>query len=183
MTEHTLHFAAATMNAEAALEVSRSLSGIAYVDARETAKELPFRGLVVGVTDDMSDLEPAADFGTYIVCQRVIKPGSANVYGLFPLIHHPDKTHVHCDAHWRDVHAPLALEHHAHMTHYIQLSVVHRLSGTHVDGFALCGFDSEDDLRNRFFTTDESRQVIADDIQKFANVNRSPRRLIATPNG
>ena len=36
------------------------------------------------------------------------------------------------------------------MSHYRQLSVVHRLHGPAWDGFALCGFDSIEDLRERF---------------------------------
>ncbi len=82
------------------------------------------------------------------------------------------------DAHWRDRHAPLALEHHAFMTHYTQLSVVHHIAGRELDGFALCGFASLDDLRNKFYTRDASRAVIADDVQRFADTRRSPRRLI-----
>jgi hypothetical protein len=64
------------------------------------------------------------------------------------------------------------------MTHYTQLSVVHRIAGLDLDGFALCGFASIDDLRNKFYTRDSSRAIIADDVQRFADTRRSPRRLI-----
>jgi hypothetical protein len=57
---------------------------------------------------------------------------------------------------------------------------VHRLSGPEIDGFALCGFDSLEDLRERFYTLPDSVKVIAADIQKFADTKKSPRRLIAT---
>ena len=119
--------------------------------------------------------------GLYTICRRVIKPGEAQVYGLFPLIHHPQKTHAQADANWRDVHAPLALEHHAYMSHYVQLSVVHTISGAQFDGFALCGFNSLEDLKERFFTTEASVAVIRDDITNFADTTNSPRRLIAKP--
>ena len=67
------------------------------------------------------------------------------------------------------------------MTHYTQLSVVSTLKGEPFDGFALCGFDSEADIRERFFTNKQSVGVIQNDIQNFADVSQSPRRLIATP--
>ena len=133
------------------------------------------------VTDNSSAFQTIADVGLYVICRRVIKPGSANVYGLFPLIHHPEKTHEQADAHWRDVHGPLALEHHAYMSHYVQLSVVHKIHGPDIDGFALCGFNTLEDFKHKFFTTDASREVIANDIENFANTKASPRRLIATP--
>ena len=100
--------------------------------------------------------------------------------GLFALVRRSELSHREADAHWRDIHAPLALEHHRHMTHYTQLSVVQRLSGAAIDGFAVCGFDSLDDLRDRFFSEPDSRAVITSDIRLFADTKRSPRRLIAT---
>ena len=96
------------------------------------------------------------------------------------MVHHADLSHEQSDAHWRDQHAPLALEHHIHMTHYTQLSIVATLSGQAWDGFALCGFGSEEDLRERFYTTEDSVRIIAEDVNKFANVKASPRRLIVT---
>ena len=178
---HELTFVAACSDRAAAVELARRLGGRAYVDERDDTARLPFAALVAGVTDNLADFEAVGDVGIYVGCRRVIKPGDAAVYGLFPLVHHPAKNHTDCDAHWRDVHAPLALEHHAHMTHYVQVSVVHRIAGAAIDGFALCGFANETDLRERFFTTDASRKVIADDIQNFADTNASPRRLVATP--
>ena len=171
MPEHILEFAAASSTVP-------DLRGSTLHDGRDR-DDLPFKSLTTFVTDDLSAIEDDADVGLYVVLRRVIKPGTANVFGLFPLVHHPDKTHAECDAHWRDTHAPLALVHHAHMSHYTQLSVVHRIRGMEIDGFALCGFDSEEDLRERFYTTPESRDVIVDDVRKFADTKRSPRRLIA----
>ncbi len=66
------------------------------------------------------------------------------------------------------------------MTHYTQLSVVANLSGLELDGFALCGFASVDDLRNRFYTSPESVNIIAEDVRQFADISRSPPRLIAS---
>ena len=58
------------------------------------------------------------------------------------------------------MHAPLALKHHAYMSQYSQLSVVTTLRGTPFDGFALCGFESLGDLKERFFSEPDSREVI-----------------------
>jgi hypothetical protein len=58
--------------------------------------------------------------------------------------------------------------------------VVQRISGPQIDGFALCGYDSQDELRNRFFSEPDSREVITADVARFADPKRSPRWLIAT---
>jgi hypothetical protein len=175
---YELEIAAASTDIGRARELARTLGGTAYVDAREDHQQLPFRALITVTTDDIAPVASVADVGLYVICRRLIKPGMPAVIGLFPLVHHPDLTHAEADAHWRDRHAPLALEHHAFMTHYTQLSVVHRIAGLDLDGFALCGFASIDDLRNKFYTGDASRAVIADDVQRFADTHRSPRRLI-----
>jgi hypothetical protein len=177
--DQQLEFVACTNNLDAAREVASALGGTLYWDPREEFGHLPFRALTTGVTDDLSKLHPAADIGLYVVCHRVIKPGQAHSIGLFPLVHHPELSHEQADAHWRDRHAPLTFEHHADMSHYSQLSVVHRISGLDIDGFALCGFDSLEDLRDRFYTLPNSAKIIANDVQKFADTRKSPRRLIA----
>ena len=38
-------------------------------------------------------------------------------------------------------------------------------------GFALCGMASAEDLRHRFYSTDESRQTIARDVATFADTH------------
>lgn len=169
--------------------VAATVGGALLCDERDDAPSLPFRTLVSATTDDLDTLLTAADVGAYIVCRRVIKPRVRELpsvrpldgaIALYPLVHHPDLTHRQADIHWRDVHAPLALEHHPAMTHYVQLSVVHRIHGPAWDGFALCGFDTLEDLRERFFSGPEGRVAIRQDIATFADTERSPRRLIAT---
>lgn len=174
-----LELAIAASDVAAARTLAEARGGTLYADDREQP-ELPFRALVTLVTDDLAAVSPVADVGLYLVCRRTIKPGSAQVLGLYPLVHHPDLTHGETDAHWRDVHAPLALKHHAFMTHYVQLSVVQTLAGLPLDGIALCGFASLADLRERFFSEPDSRSVITSDVQTFADTRRSPRRLIVT---
>ena len=173
-----------------ARQVARSLQGTAYVDEREDATELPFRALVTAVTDDADALLAAAGVGAYVVCRRIIKPRATSaampasgarlpgVIGLYPMVRRPGSSHAEADRYWRDSHAPLALEHHVGMSNYTQLSVVHRLHGPEWDGFALCGFDSMDDLRERFFDGPEGRVAIRDDVARFADTRSSPRRLI-----
>jgi len=182
-----LELAAATTDAGAAGELARRLGGTLYADVRTADRKdgaeraaLPFRALVTTVTDDVDALSAIGDVGIYLVCRRTIKAGPAAVLGLYPLVRHPDLSHRDADAHWRDVHAPLALRHHAHMTHYTQLSVVHTLRGMPLDGMALCGFASLQDLRERFYSEPDSRSVITADIRTFADTRRSPRALIVS---
>jgi len=178
--DQQLEIAACTNNLDAARHAASTLGGTLYWDGREEFAHLPFRALITCVTDNLTELASAADIGLYVVCRRIIKPGQAHCVGLFPLVHHPKLTHEQADAHWRDQHAPLTFEHHVAMSHYSQLSVVHRISGPEIDGFALCGFESLDDLRERFYTLPNSAEIIANDVKKFADTRNSPRRLIAS---
>jgi len=66
------------------------------------------------------------------------------------------------------------------MDNYSQLSVLHRFHGPDWHGFALCGFPTLLDLREKFFDTEAGKQAIRADTRVFADGNRSPRRLIAT---
>lgn len=174
-----LELALASTDATATRSLASRLGGTLYADERPVAG-LPFQALATVTTDDLGAVAATADVGLYLVCHRLLKPGHAGVVGLFPLIRRPTLTHAEADAHWRDVHAPLALEHHGYMTHYAQLSVMHTFSGMPYDGFALCGFASTEDLRERFYSGPDSRTVIAADVETFADTGRSPRRLIAT---
>ena len=175
---YLLEYAITSNEPEALRDATQALGGTFYVDDREKWQHLPFRALATVVSDDMQTLEKLADVGLAVVCRRLIKDGVPESIGMFPMVRHAGLTHAESDAHWRDKHAPLALEHHCHMTHYTQLSVTHTLSGPTYDGFALCGFGSEDDLHNRCYTTKDSIKVINDDVHKFATPKASPPRLI-----
>ncbi|MCZ6643002.1 MAG: EthD family reductase [Gammaproteobacteria bacterium] len=172
--------AIASTDVDASLALAQRLNGTFYCDDREQWQHLPFRALVTASTDDLEGLAAVADIGLYVVFRRLIKPGVPKVIALFPLVHFSGKTHQQADAHWRDVHAPLALEHHGFMSHYTQLSVVHTISGLPLDGFALCGFETIEDLRERFYSRPEGPEVIAADVKNFADLKNSPSRLIAT---
>jgi hypothetical protein len=118
--------------------------------------------------------------GRYHVRQRILKSGESPVVGVFPMIAKPGITPDAADRHWHQIHGPLALEHHAAMTSYRQLAVVETIAGTRLQGIALCGFAQLEDLRQRFFSFADSRRVIAEDIVRFADTRRSPRRLVAS---
>ena len=71
-----------------------------------------------------------------------------------------------CLAHWRDVHAPLARQHHG-MCRYVQHVVVEPDDGG-IEAIAELHFTSAADHADRFYLHDDSKQVIADDVARFA---------------
>lgn len=171
--------AAATTDPGAARTIGRALGGTLYLDERAVWQHLPFRGLLTVPVDDPGELAGVGDVGVYRLQVRVMKPGTGRVFGLFPMVRAPGLSHAQSDAHWRDVHGPLALAQHAHMTEYRQLNVLTTVSGRAFDGFALCGFASEEDLRNRFYSEPDGPEIIARDVRRFADPKRSARRLVA----
>ena len=150
-------------------------------DDRARSAALPFRALVrlpVNATAGI-DLEAAFVLGAYRVTARQIKAGHMNVVSLHPMIRHPGLDHATADDHWHRHHGPLALQHHPHMSEYVQLTVDGTLKGPPYDGFALCGFRDVIDLRERFFAGPASEAPIREDVRTFSDVQRSPRRLVA----
>ena len=173
---------------EVAISTSLHLDGICYLADPNDERVLPFRTMVRCITDSPQDLMPAAEEGMYFTFSRVVRErntsaesgvASPGVTAIFPLLHHPDLTHEQSDAHWRDIHAPLALQHHPGMWDYTQLSVVSTLNGPEIDGFALVSFDSLDSMKERFFGDDNDRDAIYRDVASFANPE-SPRRVVTT---
>jgi len=162
------------------VDLALRYQGLLYVDERSGTVDLPFTALLQ-LPADAPVTGQAEDLGVYRVRCRVLKAGIADVVALFPMIRKPSMSHAAADAHWRDQHAPLALIHHRAMSRYEQLEVTDTIAGVPYDGFALCGFPSLDDLKNRFYNDSDSVQVIADDVRRFADTRRSPRRLIAIP--
>jgi uncharacterized protein (TIGR02118 family) len=171
---------------DTATRIAGELKGTLLCDEREDTSHLPFAALVTGSTDDLPHLLDAADVGVYLVCRREIKQKVrsethgrlSGVIGVFTLIANPEMGHQGADQHWRDNHAPLALDVHTAMSNYNQLSIVYRFSGPQWDGFALCGFDTIEDLRTRFFNSKEGEAAIAKDVARFSD-RKSPRRIIA----
>ena len=154
--------------------------------AEETA-HLPFASMTIGSNPAVMHHSELADVGLYLVEERAMLnrplselseselPGSI---GIFPMVAHPDLGPSASDQHWQMQHGPLALEVHTCMTHYYQLSIVHRFSGEDWNGLALCCFASEDDLRNKFYNSPEGKRRVAADVMKFADTRNSPRRVV-----
>jgi hypothetical protein len=185
----SLMLAGAYSNREKAAETAARTGGINLAATSAETSHLPFASLVLTVTDELDLFVSDADAGSYLVCERPIKntpllqltkenqPGSI---GIFTMVANADLGARESDRHWRDNHAPLALEVHTAMTHYYQLSVLQRFNGPEWNGFALCCFRNEDDLRNRFFNTPEGEAAVAGDVAKFADPRKSPRRVLST---
>lgn len=185
----SLILAGAFSDRDTAAVTAARTGGINLSATSAETNHLPFASLVLSVTDDLYSFVDDADAGSYLVCERTImnipllaltrdnQPGSVSI---FTMVANADLGARESDRHWRDRHAPLALEVHTAMTHYYQLSVLHRFSGPEWNGFALCCFRNEDDLRNRFFNTPEGQTAIASDVAKFADPRVSPRRVISS---
>jgi hypothetical protein len=182
-----LKLVAAFSSKESAASFAKETPGHLLSCPKDETAHLPFAALFLGVTDDLDTMKTNADIGVFLVCERAMKnlPLSAlsddelpESIGVFAMVANPKITPLESDRHWRDRHAPLALEVHTAMTHYYQLSVIHRFDGPEWNGFALCCFASEDDLRHRFFDSREGEKRIAEDVRLFADTKRSPRRVI-----
>ena len=177
-------FAALGRDRSAAVEVARALGGVALVGFDNDHRDRSFETLVIG--DRRVGMDRVSGIGLYRVSVRPIRyqrrswpPESMTpgVTAVFPMVRRPDLTHDQADAHWREVHAPLALRHHPGMWHYLQVSVDEVVAGPAYDGIALCGFPSEQELRERFFGGPEDRDIISADVAAFADMVRSPRRV------
>lgn len=173
----------------AAVEVAAEVGAMAYVANDATHPKAPFLAMVRAATDDLALLEPAADVALHLVYARQIKSHDVTwepteptpgVVAAFGLRSHPDLGHAGADRHWREVHAPLAVEHHAAMWDYVQLSVLRTLEGPELDGIALCAFPTQQDHDERFFNNAESERVIGADVATFADLTRSPRPVLLT---
>lgn len=100
--------------------------------------------------------------------------------GIFPIVANPKIGAAEADRPWRDIHAPLALEVHDAMNLYHQLSVAHRFLGPAWNELALCRFASETNIREKIYNSAEGKHRIGQDIARFADAQRTPRRVIAT---
>ncbi|MFT6438067.1 MAG: hypothetical protein ACJAVI_006153 [Candidatus Azotimanducaceae bacterium] len=179
-----LELCATYRDQDTAQAVAKKFGGRLYIDERAKNPKQPFTAMVCVQTDDIAALIEGADVGVYLVARRQVKEHTdpkvrmAGSIGAFSMIKHPSLSHTESDSHWRDNHAPLALEIHTAMSHYTQLSILHCFKGPELDGIALCGFDSLEDLKERFFNSKEGEQRIAEDVAKFADTRNSPRRVI-----
>jgi uncharacterized protein (TIGR02118 family) len=185
MPEAMLELLALGTDTTAATQTATRLGATLYLSHPDESDRRPFSAAIRASTDDIEAVAAVGDVGLYTVFSRQVKspsgpPAPGRVVGAFGLVRHPELTHRRADDHWRDVHGPLALALHSAMCDYTQLSVVAVLSGLVLDGMALCAFDSREDLRTRFFNDDEAKAAIEADVASFADLGRSPRRVVLT---
>lgn len=71
--------------------------------------------------------------------------------------------------HWTENHTPLARRHHIGLWNYTQNVVRRTLTpgGDAIDGVAELHFRTRDDFENKFFDSDEGRDVILADVKRF----------------
>ena len=166
---------------EAGLRPGGEPSFDAIVETWVTADPEHVDGTTLWRDDALSGLVSAAH--TYHVAVRVMRevertwpvgersPGVKSVY----LARRPqDLTPQGYADHWGNTHAPLALKHHVGMWRYIQDVVIRPVSpgAPPWDGFAELHFHTAQDLRERFYDSDEGRAVIAADVARFSSGGR-----------
>ncbi|MGI9596921.1 MAG: EthD domain-containing protein [Acidimicrobiales bacterium] len=168
---------------QAAEAAAAATGGVAYVNHPDESEKRPYSTMVRAASDQIEALRSAADVGLYVCFARTIKDEPRplppeRAIGSFLLVANPDLGHRAADDHWRITHAPLALASHSAMCDYTQLSVVATISGQEIDGIALCSCETREDLRTKFFNDDEAKAAIEADVQQFADLRRSPRRVV-----
>jgi hypothetical protein len=183
----TLKIAAVFADKPEARKVAKASQSLMFEASAETTEHLPFAALVLGTSESLMDLKQHTDVGLYLVNERAVlnQPLSMLdhdmlpvIAGVFPMVANPEIGPKAADTHWREQHAPIALDVHTAMTHYYQISVMHRFSGEDWNGLALCCFANEDDLRNKFYDSPEGKRRVALDVAKFADTRNSPRRVV-----
>ena len=184
----TLKIAAVFTDKAEAEKMANLSQSLMFEASAETTEHLPFSALVLGTSATLMDLKQRTDVGLYLVNERAVLNQPLSVLnqdmlpasvGIFPMVANAKIGAKASDRHWREQHAPIALEVHTAMTHYYQLAVMHRFSGADWNGLALCCFANEDDLRNKFYDSSEGKRRVAEDIAKFADTKNSPRRVVA----
>jgi uncharacterized protein (TIGR02118 family) len=74
-------------------------------------------------------------------------------------------------SHYRERHAPLARTHHPGIARYVQnFRIAAEPGDGGIDAVSELWFRSERDARERFYRDDESRRVIAEDVQRFLDL-------------
>ena len=188
----TLKIAATFADKAEAEKVANLSQSLMFEASAEKTEHLPFATLVLGTSAALMDLKQRTDVGLYLVNERAVLNQPLSVLnqdmlpasvGIFPMVANAEIGAEAADRHWREQHAPIALEVHTAMTHYYQLAVMHRFSGADWNGLALCCFANEDDLRNKFYNSSEGKRRVAEDVAKFADTKNSPRRVVARLTG
>jgi uncharacterized protein (TIGR02118 family) len=141
-------------------------------------------GAVLSIWLDDGERVPVLPEGTqaWVVDERVQWPGDgrAGVKQVSFVRRLPSLTRPAFAAHWSERHTPLARVHHPAITRYVQNVVVDRVTdgSDDIDGIAELSFASLEDLRGRFYDSENGRAVIAEDVRRFIDLSAG-RRLVA----
>ena len=100
---------------------------------------------------------------------------SPGVKSFFLALRNPAMTHDEFARYWGEQHAPLALKIHIGMWRYTRNVVAEALTpgAPDWDGMAILHFRTSEDLRERFYDSDEGRRAIAADVAKFSGGGRA----------
>ena len=170
-------------NVDAAKELASRFGGMAYQNHPGERDSRPYSAMLRVGTDDIEAVTAASDVALYVCFSRVIKapvvaPTGERCIATFGMKRNPDKSHRECDDYWRDNHGPLAIEMHAAMCDYSQLSVLNTVHGMPLDGIAMCAFSTREDLSKRFFNDDAAKAAIIEDVGHFSDPGSSPARVV-----
>jgi uncharacterized protein (TIGR02118 family) len=143
--------------------------------------------------DDDSDIAPdrwfpGARVDVYLVRENVVidydrdwpdGDVSPGVHRTVFVRRAPRLTRDEMATHWAERHAPLVHLHHPGFWQYVQNVVVDAATpgAPEVDGIAEMHFKSLEELRNRFYDSDDGRAVIQKDVAKFLDRGQGWRIL------
>jgi uncharacterized protein (TIGR02118 family) len=119
--------------------------------------------------------------GAFRVNQRCLRVASRPGVALVVPVYRAQLSPAEFDAHWRDVHAPLALAHHVGMCGYDQNTVLEALhpGSPGYDGIAVLRFPSAAALREGLFDSPDGQAAILADTRRFVNVRRLESALLS----
>ena len=89
-------------------------------------------------------------------------------------------TRAEMATHWNEVHWPIARKHHQTLWRYVQNVVINPLTkdAPDVDAIAELHFRNESDLNERFYDSEKSRTIVANDVNNFLD-RESGWRILA----
>jgi uncharacterized protein (TIGR02118 family) len=169
-----------TSEADAHSSVRTSTVSVAVGDQGRFARGDPVDMLITlaldhaGTTGDVPGYDVLASAGRQLEVWEV-EPNHAIVGDDAPLTmvsfveRAAHLSHDEFARHWTEQHAPLARRHHVGLADYTQHIVVRSCTsgGANVDGIAELRFRNRDDFENRFYDSDDGRDIIREDVQRF----------------
>ena len=129
----TLKIAAVFADIAEAEKVAKLSQSLMFEASSDTTEHLPFAALVLGTSACLMDLKQQKDVGLYPVNERAVLNQPLSILnqdmlpasvGIFPMVANAEIGAEAADRHWREQHAPIALEVHTTMTHYHDITIV-----------------------------------------------------------